>query len=73
MQSYPSLYPTQQFPFGMAFVCQTGNFWTLLRTMCLLGSRIMASFTDFPCSSQRLPSNGGECMFISKFTCHLSF
>ena len=25
------LYPSQHFPFGAAFVCQAGNFWTLLR------------------------------------------
>ena len=26
-------YPSQHFPFGAAFVCQAGNFWTLLRTL----------------------------------------
>jgi hypothetical protein len=25
------MYSSQQFPFGAAFVCQAGNFWTLLR------------------------------------------
>ena len=24
------MYPSQHFPFGVAFVCQAGNFWTLL-------------------------------------------
>jgi len=28
--------------------------------MCLLQSCIMAGFMAFPCSSQKLPSNGGE-------------
>jgi len=41
--------------------------------MSLLQLCIMAGFTAFPCSSQKLPSNGGECMFISTFTFHLSF
>ena len=28
-----TIYPSQHFPFGAAFVCQAGNFWTtLLRT-----------------------------------------
>ena len=26
-------YPSQHFPFGAAFVCQAGNFWTVLRTL----------------------------------------
>ena len=26
-----TIYPSQHFPFGAAFVCQAGNFWTLLR------------------------------------------
>ena len=26
-----TIYPSQPFPFGAAFVCQAGNFWTLLR------------------------------------------
>ena len=26
------MYPSQHFPFGATFVCQAGNFWTLLRT-----------------------------------------
>ena len=26
------MYPSQHFPFGAVFVCQAGNFWTLLRT-----------------------------------------
>ena len=26
-------YPSQHFPFGAAFVCQAGNFWTLLRVL----------------------------------------
>ena len=25
------VYPSQHFPYGAAFVCQAGNFWTLLR------------------------------------------
>ena len=27
-----TIYPSQHFPIGAAFVCQAGNFWTLLRT-----------------------------------------
>ena len=27
-----TIYPSQHFPFGAAFVCQAGNFWNLLRT-----------------------------------------
>ena len=27
-----TIYPSQHFPFDAAFVCQAGNFWTLLRT-----------------------------------------
>ena len=27
-----TIYPSQCFPFGAAFVCQAGNVWTLLRT-----------------------------------------
>ena len=26
------VYPSQHFPLGAAFICQAGNFWTLLRT-----------------------------------------
>ena len=26
-----TIYPSQHFPFGAAFLCQAGNFWTLLR------------------------------------------
>ena len=26
-----TLYPSQHFPFGAVFLCQAGNFWTLLR------------------------------------------
>ena len=29
-----TIHPSQHFPFGAAFVCQAGNFWTLLRTFC---------------------------------------
>ena len=28
-----TIYPSQHFPFGPAFVCQAGNFWTLLRSL----------------------------------------
>ena len=27
-----TIYPSQHFPLGVTFVCQAGNFWTLLRT-----------------------------------------
>ena len=30
-RSVGTIYPSQHFPFGAAFVCQAGNFWTLLR------------------------------------------
>ena len=30
-----TIYPSQHFPFGAAFVCQAGNFWTILRTLNL--------------------------------------
>ena len=29
------MYPSQHSPFGAAFVCQAGNFWTLLRSLVL--------------------------------------
>jgi hypothetical protein len=28
-----TIYPSQHFPFGAAFVCHAGNFWTLLRKL----------------------------------------
>ena len=28
-----TIYPSQHFPFVAAFVCQAGNFWTVLRTI----------------------------------------
>ena len=31
-----TIYPSQHFPFGAAFVCQAGNFWTLLRITFML-------------------------------------
>ena len=35
-----TIYPTQHFPFGAAFVCQAGNFSTLLRTsVCLAANQ----------------------------------
>ena len=33
----------------------------------------MAGFTALPCLSQKLPSDGEECVFVSMFTVHLSF
>jgi hypothetical protein len=33
----------------------------------------MARFTALPCLFQKLPSNGGECMFINMLTFCLSF
>ena len=33
----------------------------------------MARFTALPCSLQKLPSSGGECMFINMFTFCVSF
>ena len=30
-----TIYPSKYFPSGAAFVCQAGNFWTLLRIICL--------------------------------------
>jgi hypothetical protein len=35
----PRINPSQHFPFGAAFVCQAGNFWTLLRTYLVGSSR----------------------------------
>ena len=32
-----TVYPSQHFPFGAAFVCQAGNFWTLLRILLPFG------------------------------------
>ena len=31
-----AIYPLQHFPFGAAFVCQTGNFWIFPRKLCLM-------------------------------------
>ena len=39
----------------------------------LLLSCIMVGFMAFPCSSQKLFSNGGECKFVIMFTFCLSF
>ena len=39
----------------------------------LLLSCVMASFMAFPCSSQKLPSNSGECMLVIMFTFHQFF
>ena len=40
--------------------------------MYLLQYSTMASTGTFPCLSQKLPSAGGECMFVSMFTFCLS-
>ena len=39
----------------------------------LLLSYVMVGFMAFPCSSQKLSFNGGECKFFSMFTFCLSF
>ena len=40
-----TIYPSQHFPFGAAFVCQAENFWTLLHTsirlLCLTECRLV--------------------------------
>ena len=40
-----AIYPSHLFPFGAAFVCQAGNFWTLLRTVSKVGERCMVRGT----------------------------
>ena len=40
-----TIYPSQYFPFGAAFVCQAGKFWTLLRIIgCIYCTFILMRF-----------------------------
>ena len=41
-----TIYPSQHFPFGAAFVCHAGNFWTLLRINFKLLSRNIRPGTE---------------------------
>ena len=36
-----TIYPSQHFPFGAAYVCQPGNFWTLLRTFFYMAQALV--------------------------------
>ena len=56
-----ALYPSQHFPFGAAFVCQAGNFWTLLRTFISLTlPRIRRSQTIYLRYSDIIQSRPGS-------------
>ena len=42
-----TIYPSQHFPFGVAFVCQAGNLWTLLRTSPLKYATLLEIYHKF--------------------------
>jgi hypothetical protein len=39
-----TIYPSQHFPFGTAFVCQAENFWTLLRRFAFLQPHFLVRY-----------------------------
>ena len=56
-----SVYLSQHFPFGAAFVCQAGNFWTLLRIFL---NRINALVFVAPCSVEVRTYYTTWCMWL---------